>query len=139
MNTSDITYEVGDQGGRPWGEWQVLDKQSHVVVKKILVYPGERLSLQRHQHRTERWIVTEGEATAYCDGNITVLTVGESIWIPKRSIHRLSNEGSGPLALIEIQLGDILTEEDIERFTDDYGRVEAIIGQRNENESEENS
>lgn len=139
MNTSDITYEVGDQGGRPWGEWQVLDKQSHVVVKKILVYPGERLSLQRHQHRTERWIVTEGEATAYCDGNITVLTVGESIWIPKRSIHRLSNEGSGPLALIEIQLGDILTEEDIERFTDDYGRVEAIIGQRNENEPEENS
>ena len=139
MNTSDITYEVGDQGGRPWGEWQVLDKQSHVVVKKILVYPGERLSLQRHQHRTERWIVTEGEATAYCDGNITVLTVGESIWIPKRSIHRLSNEGSGPLALIEIQLGDILTEEDIERFTDDYGRVEAIIGKRNENESEANS
>ncbi|MBQ4594521.1 MAG: phosphomannose isomerase type II C-terminal cupin domain [Akkermansia sp.] len=126
MNSTDIAYEVGDQGERPWGEWQVLDKQSHVVVKKILVYPGERLSLQRHQHRTERWIITEGVATAYCDGAVTKLAVGESIWIPKRSIHRLSNEESGPLALIEIQLGDILTEEDIERFTDDYGRVDGV-------------
>lgn len=126
MSATGITYEVGDQGERPWGEWQVLDKQSHVVVKKILVYPGERLSLQRHQHRTERWIITEGVATAYCDGAVTKLSVGESIWIPKRSIHRLSNEESGPLALIEIQLGDILTEEDIERFKDDYGRVDGV-------------
>lgn len=122
MNTTGIKYEVGEQGDRPWGEWQVLDKQSHVVVKKILVYPGCRLSLQRHQHRTERWIVTEGVATAYCDGRITQLHVGESIWIPRQSMHRLSNEGEGPLALIEIQLGDFLSEEDIERFDDDYGR-----------------
>lgn len=124
MNATGIKYEVGEQGERPWGEWQVLDKQSHVVVKKILVYPGGRLSLQRHQHRTERWIVTEGVATAYCDGKIVHLNVGESIWIPRCSIHRLSNEGEGPLALIEIQLGDFLSEDDIERFNDDYGRVE---------------
>lgn len=124
MKSLGITYEVGDHGERPWGEWLVLDKQSHVIVKKILVLPGERLSLQRHQHRTERWIVTEGVATAYCDGSVTHLHVGESIWIPKRSIHRLSNEQETPLALIEIQLGDTLTEDDIERFTDDYGRVD---------------
>lgn len=122
MNKSRIKYEVGEQGERPWGEWQVLDKQSHVVVKKILVYPGCRLSLQRHQHRTERWIVTEGVATAYCDGKVTQLRVGESIWVPRQSMHRLSNEGEGPLALIEIQLGDFLSEDDIERFDDDYGR-----------------
>lgn len=124
MKSSGITYEVGDHGERPWGEWFVLDKQSHVIVKKIMVLPGERLSLQRHRHRTERWIVTEGVATAYCDGTVTHLRVGESISIPKRSIHRLSNEQDTPLALIEIQLGDTLTEDDIERFTDDYGRVD---------------
>lgn len=121
---SDITYVVGEKGIRPWGAWQVLDKQSHVIVKKILVFPGERLSLQRHQHRTERWIVTEGVATAFCDGVVTHLEVGESICIPRCSVHRLSNETDKPLALIEIQLGDYLSEDDIERFTDDYGRVE---------------
>ena len=122
MSANGIKYEVGDEGERPWGTWKVLDKQSHVVVKKILVYPGERLSLQRHLHRTERWIITEGVATAYCDGTVTTLEVGESIMIPRRGIHRLSNEHSGPLALIEVQLGDILSEDDIERVTDDYGR-----------------
>ena len=124
MNTTSITYELGEQGARPWGEWIVLDKQTHVVVKKLLVYPGGRLSLQRHSHRSERWIVTEGVATAYCDGNITYLGVGESIKIHCRSIHRLSNDGESPLALIEIQLGDYLSEDDIERFNDDYGRTD---------------
>ena len=124
MNTTSITYELGEQGARPWGEWIVLDKQSHVVVKKLLVYPGGRLSLQRHSHRSERWIVTEGVATVYCDGIITHLEVGESIKIPCRSIHRLSNDGESPLALIEIQLGNYLSEDDIERFNDDYGRTD---------------
>ena len=124
MNTTSITYELGEQGARPWGEWIVLDKQSHVVVKKLLVYPGGRLALQRHSHRSERWIVTEGVATAYCDGIITHLEVGESIKIPCRSIHRLSNDGESPLALIEIQLGNYLSEDDIERFNDDYGRTD---------------
>ncbi len=124
MKESCITYTVGEKGKRPWGEWQVLDLQSHVVVKKLLVYPGGRISLQRHQHRTERWIVTEGVATVYCDNNVVHLNVGESIMIPCGSIHRLSNQGTAPLAIIEVQIGRYLSEEDIERFTDDYGRVE---------------
>lgn len=124
MKESRITYHVGECGTRPWGEWQVLDLQSHVVVKKLLVYPGGRISLQRHQYRTERWIVTEGVATVLCDNNLMHLNVGESIMIPCGSVHRLSNQGSAPLALIEIQIGNYLSEEDIERFTDDYGRVE---------------
>lgn len=124
MIESQITYHVGEKGTRPWGEWQVLDLQSHVVVKKLLVYPGGRISLQRHRCRTERWIVTEGVATVSCDGNIVHLNVGESILIPCGSIHRLSNQGTVPLALIEVQIGSYLSEEDIERFTDDYGRVE---------------
>ena len=61
MNTTSITYELGEQGARPWGEWIVLDKQSHVVVKKLLVYPGGRLSLQRHSHRLSLWIMVVGK------------------------------------------------------------------------------
>jgi len=124
MKESRITYHVGEKGTRPWGEWQVLDLQSHVVVKKLLVYPGGRISLQRHQHRTERWIVTEGVATVRCDNIIMHLNVGESIMIPCGSIHRLSNQGTAPVALIEVQIGNYLSEEDIERFNDDYGRVD---------------
>ena len=123
MKESRITYHVGEQGTRQWGEWQVLDLQSHVVVKKLLVYPGGRLSLQRHQYRTERWIVTEGVATVQCDNNLMHLNVGESIMIPCGSMHRLSNQGTAPLALIEVQIGNYLSEEDIERFNDDYGRL----------------
>ena len=124
MKESCITYKVGEKGSRPWGEWQVLDLQSHVVVKKLLVYPGGRISLQRHRYRTERWIVTEGVATVTCDNNVVHLNVGESIMIPCGCMHRLSNQGTAPLALIEVQMGSYLSEEDIERFTDDYGRVE---------------
>ena len=126
MKESRITYHVGEMGTRPWGEWQVLDLQSHVVVKKLLVYPGGRISLQRHQHRTERWIVTEGVATVLCDKNLMHLNVGESIMIPCGSLHRLSNQGTAPLALIEVQIGNYLSEDDIERFNDDYGRLEEV-------------
>ena len=125
-----ITYNVGEKGVRPWGEWQVLDMQPHVVVKKLLLCPGGRISLQRHQHRTERWIVTAGVATVLCDNNLMHLNVGESIMIPCGSIHRLSNNGTAPLALIEVQIGNYLSEEDIERFSDDYGRIdEATVRQ----------
>ena len=124
MKESRITYHVGETGTRPWGEWQVLDLQSHVVVKKLLVYPGGRLSLQKHQYRTERWIVTEGVSTVQWDNNLMHLNVGESIMIPRGSMHRLSNLGTAPLALVEVQIGNYLSEEDIERFNDDYGRVD---------------
>ncbi|MDO5464634.1 MAG: phosphomannose isomerase type II C-terminal cupin domain [Akkermansia sp.] len=124
MREAHTTYHVGETGDCPWGQWQVLDLQSHVVVKKLLVYPGERISLQKHQHRTERWIVTEGVATVRCDNNIMHLNVGESIMIPSGSLHRLSNQGTAPLALIEVQIGSYLSEDDIERFSDDYGRIQ---------------
>ncbi len=124
MKESCITYTIGETGTRPWGEWQVLDLQSHVVVKKLLVYPGGRISLQRHKYRTERWIVTAGVATVSCDNNVMHLNVGESIMIPCGSMHRLSNQGTAPLALIEVQMGSYLSEDDIERFTDDYGRID---------------
>ena len=82
MKESYTTYTVGEQGERPWGRWQVLDLQSHVVVKKLHVVPGGRISLQRHNHRTERWTVTEGVATVRLDDVVTRLRVGQSIMIP---------------------------------------------------------
>lgn len=124
MKATNITYSVGETGERPWGQWQVLDLQSHVVVKKLLVFPGGRISLQRHNHRTERWTVTEGVATVRLDDVVTRLKVGQSIMIPCGSLHRLSNEGDVPVSLIEIQIGDFLSEDDIERFKDDYGRAD---------------
>ena len=124
MSAPHTTYHVGETGDCPWGEWQVLDLQSRVVVKKLRVLPGGRISLQRHEHRTERWVITEGEATVRCDDVVTRLKVGQSVIIPQGSLHRLSNEGEVPLCVIEIQIGDFLSEEDIERFSDDYGRAE---------------
>ncbi len=124
MSTDTPTYEPGEMEDRPWGAWRVLDVQPRVVVKKINVMPGGRISLQSHAHRMERWVVTEGEAVICCDGVIKKLGVGESVLIPQGCLHRLSNEGEVLLSLIEIQIGDYLSEDDIERFKDDYGRVD---------------
>lgn len=125
MRASHTTYTVGEKGVRPWGEWTVLELQPNVVIKRLQVYPGGRISLQRHQFRTERWIVTEGVATVRCDDKVLQLHVGESTMIPCGCIHRLSNEGELPLAIIEIQMGSYLSEDDIERFNDDYGRADS--------------
>lgn len=115
-------YKIGDIGERPWGEWQVLDIQPTAVVKRIFLKPHSRISLQRHQHRTERWIVVNGIATVYCNDDIIHLKVGESAHIAQGVIHRLANNQDEPLSVIEVQLGLLLSEDDIERFSDDYGR-----------------
>lgn len=124
MQPSFHTYRVGEAGERPWGLWRVLDIQPNVVVKKLYLNPYSRISLQRHKFRSERWIVINGTATVRSEDTVKHLGVGESASIPCGNIHRLSNETAEPLCLIEIQLGEILSEEDIERFNDDYGRTE---------------
>lgn len=118
------TYKPGERDDRPWGSWLVYDVIPHAVVKKIEVLPGKRISLQRHQHRSERWIVVEGTATVTRDKERLEICPGDSVMIPCKSIHRLANEGTELLVVIEIQYGDYLSEEDIERFTDDYGRAD---------------
>lgn len=123
MLPSFHTYRLGEAGERPWGQWRVLDIQPNVVVKKLFINPRGRISLQRHQYRSERWIVINGTATVRCGDDISHLQVGESACIPCGTVHRLSNETAEPLCIIEIQLGELLSEEDIERFNDDYGRI----------------
>ena len=117
------TYKPGARDERPWGNWLVYDVLPHAVVKKIEILPGKRISLQRHQHRSERWIVVEGVASVTRDEESLTIQAGDSVMIPCKSIHRLANEGEKSLVIIEIQYGDYLSEEDIERFTDDYGRA----------------
>lgn len=102
----------------------VLDKAPQLVVKKLTVEPGKRISLQRHRFRTERWLVTQGEVAVQKGEECMTLRAGEGIMIPQNCPHRLSNESAEPICVLEIQFGDLLSEDDIERLEDDFGRHE---------------
>jgi len=107
---------------RPWGEYTVLEQQSGFKMKRLTVDPGASISLQRHQHRSEHWVVVSGTATVTCDEEVKTVTCNQSTYIPVGSKHRLDNRGKIPLQLIEVQVGEYLEEDDIERFDDQYGR-----------------
>lgn len=108
---------------KPWGFYEVLAQSSGYKIKLIVVYPGELLSLQRHKNRMEHWYIIKGKAKIEIDGKNFSLQKGKSIDIPKFSWHRLSNPGDEKLEVIEIQTGNYLGEDDIERAEDRYGRV----------------
>ena len=107
---------------RPWGSWHVLDQAQGYKVKRIHVTPGCRLSYQSHDHRSEHWVVLSGEATCTLGGEVTVACAGRTVDVPQGVKHRLANEGSEELVIIEVQRGDYTGEDDIVRFADDYGR-----------------
>lgn len=107
---------------RPWGKYQVLLDTPTYKVKKITVYPGAKLSLQSHFHRTEHWIVVRGTATAINGEREILLNENESTFIPPNTHHRLSNPGKMDLELIEVQTGNYLEEDDIIRYEDIYKR-----------------
>lgn len=107
---------------RPWGWYQSLDYGPSFQVKRLCVYPKSRLSLQRHQRRAEHWVVVSGEARVHCDGRDMVLTANHSTYIPVGATHRLENATDEPVYLIEVQSGDYLGEDDIERLDDDFAR-----------------
>ena len=107
---------------RPWGSYRTLARDFGFQVKHITVLPGGALSLQRHSHRSEHWTVIKGSGEIHCAGEEFVLHANQSTYIPKGAVHRLSNPGSEAVELIEVQLGDYLGEDDIERFDDVYGR-----------------
>lgn len=121
---SSIPYSIGDTDVRPWGNWVVLDIAPYLVVKKLTVEPGKRISLQKHNSRSERWIAMDGVASVLCGEEVLLLHPGEGVLIPKNCMHRLSNEGECPISILEIQYGEKLSEDDIERFDDDYGRID---------------
>ncbi len=107
---------------RPWGSYDSVDAGEHFQVKRIVVNPGGKLSLQMHRHRAEHWIVVSGTAKVTCDDKVFLLKENESTFIPLGAKHRLENPGTVPLHLIEVQSGSYLGEDDIVRFEDLYGR-----------------
>ncbi|MDA8125701.1 MAG: phosphomannose isomerase type II C-terminal cupin domain [Deltaproteobacteria bacterium] len=107
---------------RPWGYYRVLADEPDHKVKRIVVYPGKRLSLQRHARRAEHWYLLSGEAVVTLDGREIPLRIGEAVNIPCGAVHRLHNAGGTEAAFIEVQTGDYFGEDDIERLADDYGR-----------------
>ena len=107
---------------RPWGTYENLDISDGFRVKRITVKPGGRLSLQRHRHRSEHWVVVKGTAHVTVGDEVSTLTEDKSIYIPVHEIHRLENLSDQLLELIEVQFGDYLGEDDIERLEDVYAR-----------------
>ena len=120
-----MPYTAGEHAERPWGRWIVLDVMPRSVVKKLTIYPGKRISLQRHRFRSELWTVVDGVADVLCGHRNFQPRPGEQVFIPRGSLHRLSNTTDSPVTVIELQFGHILSEEDIERFDDDFGRQSA--------------
>jgi mannose-1-phosphate guanylyltransferase/mannose-6-phosphate isomerase len=108
---------------RPWGSYTVLGEGPGYKMKKIMVNPGQQLSLQMHYHRSEHWIVTGGTAQVTLGDEVKLVHENESIFIPLSTKHRLENPGRIPLEIIEVQNGKYLEEDDIVRFDDVYGRV----------------
>lgn len=108
---------------RPWGYYTVLADEADHKVKRITVYPGKRLSLQRHRHRAEHWYLIAGEAVVTLDGREIALGKGAAIDIPRGAAHRIRNTGPAEVAFIEVQTGEYFGEDDIERLADDYGRA----------------
>ena len=107
---------------RPWGYYQGVDAGPRYQVKRIVVKPKAMLSLQKHFHRSEHWVVVRGAAEVTVGSEIRTVHENESIYIPIGSVHRLANPGTIPLELIEVQAGSYLGEDDIIRLTDQYGR-----------------
>lgn len=107
---------------RPWGWYDSIDEGKSFKVKRILVNPGASLSLQKHHHRAEHWVVVTGTAEIINGNNKFLLNENQSTYIPLGEVHRLANPGSTPLEIIEVQSGSYLGEDDIVRFEDHYGR-----------------
>ena len=106
---------------RPWGWYDTLSVGEGFRVKRLTVRPGASLSLQHHDQRAEHWIVVKGAAEVTCDGETFPLSENQSTFIPIGAVHRLHNPGPSALEVIEIQTGDYLGEDDIQRFEEDDG------------------
>jgi mannose-1-phosphate guanylyltransferase/mannose-6-phosphate isomerase len=115
-------HEVHDRVYRPWGTYEAIDSGDRFQVKRIMVKPGEKLSLQMHHHRAEHWVVVSGTALITRNGETEMISENQSTYIPIGVKHRLENPGKLPLHLIEVQSGSYLGEDDIVRFDDTYGR-----------------
>lgn len=121
MDENNTTATTTD---RPWGWYKVIEEGDRFKVKQIQVNPSAKLSLQKHWHRSEHWVVVKGTALVTCGDTTFVLRENESTFIPSCTEHRLENPGKIPLLLVEVQSGEYVGEDDIVRLEDSYGREE---------------
>ena len=119
---SKETYSTGQSDSRPWGRWEVLACRDGYVVKEIMVKPGQVLSLQSHEHRAEHWIIIAGRAEVTLGEETVQRGIDETVFIRIGMKHRIKNSGDIDLRFVEIQTGSVLSEEDIKRYEDQYGR-----------------
>ena len=124
LEKGDARADLHTTVHRPWGNYTILLKKDGFQIKKITVNPHQRLSLQYHYHRSEHWVVVSGTAEVVNGDKTFFVRTGESTFVQSGVKHRLSNPGIMPLEVIEVQIGDYLTEDDIVRIDDDYNRLE---------------
>jgi len=110
---------------RPWGSFHTLEEGPGYKVKRLVVQPGQRISLQKHRHRAEHWVVVSGTATIVRGSHRLTLGRKQCTVIPRQAWHRIENHGRQPVVIIEVQHGTYLGEDDIIRKQDDYGRAAA--------------
>lgn len=108
---------------RPWGAFEILYEETGLKVKRITVLPGQRLSLQSHEHRQETWTLISGRGEVELNNGTVVWLPRQCIFIPRQALHRVKNTGTEPVVFIEVQEGDYLGEDDIVRYQDDYKRA----------------
>ena len=118
-----MSDQTGNRTDRPWGSFFILEDLLHTKVKRLLVNPGHRLSLQSHEHRDEHWVVVRGVARVTLDDVSTDYHYGDHIFVRRGTRHRIACPGPEPVEVIEVQTGASFAEEDIVRFADDYDRV----------------
>lgn len=119
---STPSVPMGDRCERPWGWFETLAEGEGYRVKRLRLHAGRRLSLQRHRHRCEHWVVVAGEGSIECEGRQLEAGPGTTVFIPVGGLHR-ATAGAVALEILEVQRGALLSEEDIERLEDDFGRV----------------
>tara|TARA_B100000073_G_scaffold190572_1_gene157737 strand:+ start:389 stop:1171 length:783 start_codon:yes stop_codon:yes gene_type:complete len=123
-SSSNLTKNhLSETEERPWGNFHVIAKGSGYQIKEINISPGKKQSLQRHKNRSEYWQIINGTGMVYLEDSKFKLEKNDNIFIPKGDLHRLENIGKNLLTLVEIQIGEKISEDDIERLEDDFGRI----------------
>ncbi len=120
-NTDAEIYYIKEQ--RPWGSYEILHEEKGLKIKKIIVQPGMRLSLQSHKHRSENWVMIQGNALVTLGENEIPLSINQTVFIPATVKHRIANNGDVEVVFIEVQTGTYLGENDITRYEDDFNRL----------------
>ena len=123
-SSSNLTKNhLSDEEKRPWGSFHIIAKGQGYQIKEMTVKPGKKQSLQRHKNRSEYWQIIDGKGMVYLEDSKFKLEKNDNIYIPQGDLHRLENIGKSLLTLIEIQIGEKISEDDIERLEDDFGRI----------------